>query len=278
MRVVPRDEVLEKLAAMQHADARGRQLAQDHAVEKLASMAGVFMVHSQHAEGIEKLAQSMVFSGGLSPEEYEILKEAGVLSLFAKKVGRKAVGAVAGAGKAVATGVGKAVTGVKSRVGNVVKRKAPKVSPNQLPKATTQAAAPRQVTPEVALRKATVQAVARKRAAPAVASPAAARQTTQQASQATQQTAKASQQAAKAAKQGTQTAAKSKGTGWGRALPYAGVGALGYGLYKGVPWAARQMEQTSTTPMAYGAGWSPVQYGYGQNRYGPSVATMGSGA
>jgi hypothetical protein len=63
-----------------------------------------------------------------------------------------------------------------------------------------------------------------------------------------------------------------------RASPYMAAGGLGYGLYKGVPWAARQLEQTSTTPIAYNAGWSPVSYGYGYNQYGPGVATMGQGA
>lgn len=53
----------------------------------------------------------------------------------------------------------------------------------------------------------------------------------------------------------------------------------GYGLYKGVPWAARQLEATSQTPMAYGGGWSPVNYGYGSNPYGAGQGGyMGPGA
>jgi len=69
-----------------------------------------------------------------------------------------------------------------------------------------------------------------------------------------------------------------KGFGWGSALPWMAAGGIGYGLYKGVPWAARQLEQTSTTPMAHGLGWSPVPYGYGYNPYGSGVQTMGPGA
>lgn len=270
MRVVPRAEVLEKLAALRHADALGRQLAQDRAVEKLASLAGVFMAHGQDESGLEKLAQSMVHAGQLSPDEYEMLKEAGYIGLLAKKLGRKVVGA------------GKAVTGVKSRVRSAVKRSKP--LPDQS-KWTTPAG---KVKPKAAgpmddwSWSGASQPASPGRVKQA---PQAAKQTTRKVPQSTQKAtqAPASQAAAEgvqAAAQGTQakTNPQAKGMGWGRALPYAGVGALGYGLYKGVPWAARQMEQASTTPMAYGAGWSPVQYGYGRSQYGPSVAPMGSGA
>lgn len=62
-------------------------------------------------------------------------------------------------------------------------------------------------------------------------------------------------------------------------LGYGALGLTGYGLYKGVPWAARQLEQASTTPMAYGGsyGWSPVPYGYGHTPYGGGTPTMGGG-
>lgn len=69
-----------------------------------------------------------------------------------------------------------------------------------------------------------------------------------------------------------------KGFGWGKALPWLGLGGAAYGLYKGVPWLARQLEQTSTTPMAHGLGWSPVPYGYGYTPYGEGMQTMGPGA
>lgn len=68
-----------------------------------------------------------------------------------------------------------------------------------------------------------------------------------------------------------------KGYGWKSALPWMTAGGLGYGLYKGVPWAAKQLEQSSTVPMAYGGGWSPVPYGYGYSPYGPGMPTMGVG-
>lgn len=69
-----------------------------------------------------------------------------------------------------------------------------------------------------------------------------------------------------------------KGGGWGRLALYGGAGLGAYGLYKGVGWGARQMEQASTTPWAYGGGWSPTPYGYGRSPYGPGSPTMGAGA
>lgn len=68
---------------------------------------------------------------------------------------------------------------------------------------------------------------------------------------------------------------------WRNRVPIAVAGGLaaGYGVMKGVPWAARQLEQTSQTPMAYGGGWSPVDYGYGSNPYGAGQGGhMGYGA
>jgi len=81
-----------------------------------------------------------------------------------------------------------------------------------------------------------------------------------------------------AAKKVVAPAAAKKGFGWGAALPWMAAGGLAYGAYKGVPWAARQLEQTSTTPMAHGLGWSPVSYGYGYSPYGSGMPNMGSGA
>lgn len=83
--------------------------------------------------------------------------------------------------------------------------------------------------------------------------------------------------AASGAKEVVKQAPK-KGFGWGSALPWMAAGGLAYGAYKGVPWAARQLEQTSTTPMAHGLGWSPVSYGYGYSPYGSGMPNMGSGA
>lgn len=60
-----------------------------------------------------------------------------------------------------------------------------------------------------------------------------------------------------------------------------GLGALAGGIYgggKAIGWAARQAEQASSSPMAYGGGWSPTPYGYGYSPYGPGQPTMGPGA
>jgi len=114
-----------------------------------------------------------------------------------------------------------------------------------------------------------------------------------------QQKAQAKQQKAQVAEEAARAAAAEKGPvtaggapaeenkggllrfAWRNRVPIAVGGALaaGYGVYKGVPWAARQLEQTSHTPMAYGGGWSPVDYGYGQNPYGAAMGGyMGPGA
>ena len=66
--------------------------------------------------------------------------------------------------------------------------------------------------------------------------------------------------------------------GWGKALAVGGLGAGAYGAAKAIPWAARQVEQTSAMPLAYGGGWSPTPYGYGSTPYGSGVQTMGPGA
>lgn len=69
------------------------------------------------------------------------------------------------------------------------------------------------------------------------------------------------------------------GTMWRYRRPLAAAGAVGgmYGLARGAGWAARQLEHTSGQPLAYGAGWSPVPYGYGYTPYGPGVPTRGPG-
>jgi len=91
---------------------------------------------------------------------------------------------------------------------------------------------------------------------------------------------------APAASKGTTSAPPTKGKGilpfmWRNRAPLAlGGAALGmYGVGKGAQFAARQLEQTSTTPQSQGTpgGWSPVNYGYGNNPYGNQQA-MGYGA
>lgn len=55
-----------------------------------------------------------------------------------------------------------------------------------------------------------------------------------------------------------------------------GAGALGmYGAAKAGGSALRMMEQSRQSPWAYGAAWSPVQYGYGQQPYGQFHQSMG---
>jgi hypothetical protein len=66
--------------------------------------------------------------------------------------------------------------------------------------------------------------------------------------------------------------------GWGKALPWMAGGGLAYGLMKGVPWAARQLEQSQGQNMSPSLGWSPVPYGYGHTPYGPGTENMGSGS
>ena len=351
MRVVPQDEVLQKLAAIQSADALGRMLAQDRAIEKLASAAGAIFAHSMEEEDMEKLATSMVYSGELSPYEYEMLKEAGFFGKVLKSVGRAAKSKVTGAAQSASKAMSNVKSNIKAKVrrpvkpsgqsrdwgtpGNVAPAQAPKpaarVKPSQnqsrdwagqtrqpmsnaeynrraswdvrqkqmqpqtpapgsvrtptpapaaaqqpyMPptrtayvRPTTQAAAPKVTTPPA---YAPTMASGQVRApTPAPGQVKAA--PTQQAAQTSQKTAPAATQTGKAV-----DAPKSPSS-WGRVMPWLGLGGLGYGLYKGVPWAAQQLEATSTSPMAYGGGWSPVPYGYGYNPYGPSTPTMGSGA
>lgn len=56
------------------------------------------------------------------------------------------------------------------------------------------------------------------------------------------------------------------------------VAALGYGAYKTVPHVVGALGQASAYPMAPGGGWSPVDYGYGSNPYGPGALNLGPGA
>lgn len=64
---------------------------------------------------------------------------------------------------------------------------------------------------------------------------------------------------------------------WRAPLAMGGLGLGAYGLYQGAGIAARQLEQTSNTPMAYSQGWSPVPYGYGHTPYGQGTPTTGYG-
>lgn len=264
MRVVTRAELLDKVATVQVIDAYGRDLAQKYAVEKLASAAGVFMAHARSPEGLNKLAQSMVYAGELTPDEYEMLKEAGFVGKLLKQVGRAAKSRVTGTTSAIgrgvsgiAAGMGRGVSGAKTRVGRVFKKpvrgqsrdwsSAGSVKPKQQASASFNRASSRRPV---------------QKAAPGGGTP--------------QKSTGSVTPAAKAAPRQAQP--QKGGMGWGRPAAVAGAAGIGYGLYKGVPWAVRQLEASSTSPMAYGAGWSPVPYGYGQSPYGAGVQTMGYGA
>lgn len=344
MRLVPREEVLAKLAAIQSADALGRRFAQDQAVEKLASMAGVFMAHARSEEGMDKLAQAMVQAGELSQAEYEMLKEAGLLGSLVKgvsglgrgaaRMGRAAVtktrGAIQNIGSQVratksvnqAMQAAKAAPSAGPTAGSgVLRRRAGKVTPVK-PAAKVysgegsgmaQAAAPKvepvmrrgkpvgpsQAAPQAAgggggqsySWEAQGGAPGRVKPAPVASAsptgpvgPGAQTGKAGTVPPASQQAAKQAPPAQQAAKQAppTQQApapeqSGGKGMTWGKAAPWLALGGLGYGLYKGVPWAARQLESASSTPMAYGGGWSPVPYGYGSTPYGEGMPTMGYG-
>src|SRR5512137_72037 len=82
-RLVPRAELLMKTAALQSADFLGRSLAQEEANEELAKLAG------------------LILSGELTPEQWEMLKEAGIFSAMGGWMARKGAPAIASAGRAV---------------------------------------------------------------------------------------------------------------------------------------------------------------------------------
>lgn len=304
----------------------GRDLANDQAVEELAKIAGVLLAH-----------------GEMTPEEYEMVKEAFLGRLFRAGL-TKSRGAVQALRRRGSEGVLKArmgLSGAKQRakgalgklkpapkptVGGaaarpnapgVFRRRGGKVTPV---KQAPQGAAPKPKVEQVRRRRPAPQAqptsaqptgghpyrtqaqtVAAKPAAKAPASQVASASPTgtvgpgattgsragqvrpadqmpksREARKAVKQ-----QQAAAAAQQAPAAAAadpSGKGFGWGRAALYGGLGLGAYGLYKGVGWGARQLEQTSATPMAYGGGWSPTAYGYGPNPYGSGIPNMGMGA
>ena len=64
-RLIPHDEVMSKLAALQSADQWGRQFAGDRAVMELAKTAGALIAQSGDADEaeLEKYAMSMVDAG-----------------------------------------------------------------------------------------------------------------------------------------------------------------------------------------------------------------------
>lgn len=198
-RLVPYHETQGMADALLEADGLGRQFAHRRAASELAKVAGSLLAHrEEELYELEKIARSMVATGLISEEDFEMEKAAawsGLKGLFSK--------------------LKPAVSGARSKMGNLFNRV----------KSGWSGAKPAATAAAGAVKK-----------------------------------------------------APAKGFGWGAALPWMAAGGLAYGAYKGVPWMARQLEQTSTTPMAHGLGWSPVAYGYGHNPYGAGMPNMGYGA
>ena len=62
-----------------------------------------------------------------------------------------------------------------------------------------------------------------------------------------------------------------------KALGAAGLLGAGYAAYKGVPWAVNKMDESNSTPKAFGDYYRSTPYGYGPNPYGDGSPTMGAG-
>lgn len=215
---------------------------------------------------------------------HELLKEAGLFT----SLGRAAKGA---AGK-VRSGVGglfkKPPGKLKPRLASKVRPKAPRpapaaprgggkrISPMEGVKAPTSPGGPYRTPGKVQSRRPAGD-WSKPGAAPSKAPSGAA------GTQAAKRTAETGVSSAVPA--GAEAAAKAPVGGgvartlwrWRAPLALAGVAGLGYGALKGAGWAARQLEQTSSVPMAHGGGWSPVAYGYGHTPYGEGMAGMGAG-
>lgn len=251
-RLIPASEIFEKTAALKLADAAGHSMAREHAVEELAKMAGLALV------------------GRLSPEEWQLLKEAGIFSSLGQRIAR--------------TGVGRSVESGLRRAGGALGGGAKKtwnLGPGRLRRApgAAQAGSSASMYPRKAPAKAPPRGAAKYDATGAAPSNRVGQSggivdPAQSPAGMNKRPAPAS--AATSGGQGA-VSPKGKGMGWGRALPWMAAGGLGYGLYKGVPWAARQLEQSSASPMAHGGGWSPTPYGYGYSPYGQGSPNMGYG-
>jgi hypothetical protein len=202
-RIVPRDELLRKTAALQSADALGRVIARDQANEELAKLAGLIM------------------SGAITPEEWEMLKEAGIFSALGSRIAKSGWGSAIGRAATTATkpiaAAGKAMGGAGQRV--------------------------------YSWGKAAVKPVGQ--AASAIGKTGPVKQVT--------------------------GIARSLGTA-AKVAPWLAMGGLAYGAIKGVPWAARQLEHSSSQTMAPSMGWSATPYGYGSSPWGQGMPTMGPGA
>lgn len=298
--VIPARRARVKLAALQQADALGRARAHLHVNTRMAKQAGAVL-----ARGLVEKRAGRVFT----LEEIEMLKEAGLFSRVGGWLSKKVPKLLKRAPKKPTSVLTKMKGAPQIQKGTIRAVKGgPPATPYRKPAPPTTTAAPskprRGRVPSRAEMeqgwgagtKKTMQEVpgmpgVRKqvRTAPSGAAQA------QEISVAKAKAAPTREQLAKTEIRGAAGQAPSRpqqlappepkkrglfGIGYGRALGAGALGLTGYGLYKGVPWAMRQMEQASTTPMAYGGsyGWSPVPYGYGYTPYGSGTPTMGGGA
>ena len=245
MRIVPRHELLKKAAALRSADALGRSMAQRRANEELAKQAAFPLANilgraKGAVVGAAKSVQTGVKNvvGKLKPVPFKATPGAGhPYRDLAKQTPASA---------SMASGWGNAAQAKPVSIGGDVVgtvKQAPKTNVESLRSAPVQQ---RAVPTQEGVHSTSGLAAAGK-GTPGRVVPA---------SPATAETAP------------TAPAGKKKGFGWGKAalLGTAGLGV--YGASKAIPWAGRQLEQSSGQAMAPNLGWSPTPYGYGSNPYG----------
>lgn len=216
-RIVPRDELLRKTAALRGAELLGRSMAQEQANEELAKIAG------------------LILSGELTPEEWEMLKEAGIFSAIGGRIAKSGFGQAVGRGASNVFSASNPVGYGLRRAGQAIKGAGGKA---------------------YSWGKAAVKPV-------------------QQAATAAGKSGVG--QVVKGVGKQVAGVGKSLGT-FAKVAPWVAGAGVTYGLMKGVPWAARQLEHSSATPMAPAMGWSATPYGYGSSPYGGGMQSMGPGA
>jgi len=203
-RLVPKEELLTKVAALQSADQLGREAASRLANEELAKLAG------------------RALSGTLTQQEWEKLKTAGIFSRMGNWMSGGGMGRLFNWGKAGASKAAPAISYSRSYLA---------------------------AHPELAGTVSKGVGSVVQKAAPA----------------------------AGGFMKGLSGVGRSFAT-FGKVAPWAIGGGLALAAIKGVPWAMRQLEQSSSQSMAPSMGWSPIEYGYGYTPYGPGMPNMGRGA
>lgn len=302
-RLITHAETMRKLAALQVADMTGRSMAQDRAVEELAKTAGVLLARrSLSPAEYELLKEAGLFS-----------RIGGAVSSGAQSIGGAVKGTLRKVRGRLSSAPSRTMQGFSRGEADLLRRggvkpgevKAPNsrtsgwgsLKPKEetvwggakrtLPKEAPAGMAPGPRPAPAGDRTTGWGRGGSSKAGPAKAPTEPPAQGPYRSSSNPQPQAQAPQQAPQAAQrapanQPTQQAPAqqqgSRGTGWGRMALYGGAGLGAYGLYKGIGWGARQLEQTSTSPMAYGGGWSPTAYGYGPNPYGEGSPNMGYGS